>query len=404
VEWSAVVLVIVFLVGALVGHATAAWRRQSQSPELPAEQLKHRLQLLFDSYGNESIDQFIQNLDVNVHTLPVHIAVGRQFRQQGEVEKAILVHQNLMAHPELSDAAAEPIIYELAKDYHKAGLYDRAESLLLELSRSRRFAEKSLQLLLAIYEQEKDWNKAVATVQRADSRRGDALSLRLAHYHCEQADEALAQGRRALALELYQKALAASRSCVRAELSLAAIDLEEGRFKAAFSAARHVASVSGYLPLVLPLFESCLGQDALSAKVLEHLERLYQDTRLPSLLMLIYRHHRGCGAAPDDQAQLETRLLEGLQIQTGALPLEFMLEQTRLGQGRLTSPLREAVLGFVHELVREQQRFRCQSCGFAGVQMYWHCPGCHRWQTVLPPPNLLPDVRAHEPGVDRCHV
>ena len=68
---------------------------------------KHRLQLFFDSYTDESLDRFIESLEVKPDTVALHISIGKHFRKQGEVEKAILIHQNLITL--LSNAYTEHV-------------------------------------------------------------------------------------------------------------------------------------------------------------------------------------------------------------------------------------------------------------------------------------------------------
>lgn len=106
------VLLLAIAIGWLLGRNPQAFKK-IQSAERPLN--KHPLQLLFDSYNDEALDEFIHSLEVKPETLNLHLSIGKHFRQEGEVDKAILVHQNLLAHPQLSTKNSAPIIYELAK-------------------------------------------------------------------------------------------------------------------------------------------------------------------------------------------------------------------------------------------------------------------------------------------------
>ena len=50
---------------------------------------------------DEAIKTFIHALDVNSETVETHIALGKLFRSRGEADKAVGIHQNLLARPPL---------------------------------------------------------------------------------------------------------------------------------------------------------------------------------------------------------------------------------------------------------------------------------------------------------------
>jgi lipopolysaccharide biosynthesis regulator YciM len=72
-------------------------------------------------------------LEVNSDTVETHLALGNLFRKRGEVDRAIRIHQNLMARSSLNSEQRADAVLELGQDYMKAGLFDRAEGLFKEL-------------------------------------------------------------------------------------------------------------------------------------------------------------------------------------------------------------------------------------------------------------------------------
>ena len=65
-----------------------------------------------------------------------------------------------MASPVLKTANKQLVEYELARDYHAAGLLDRAESLLTDIVKRRDAQyEQAVELLVDLYEQERDWDE-----------------------------------------------------------------------------------------------------------------------------------------------------------------------------------------------------------------------------------------------------
>src|SRR5690606_2749278 len=112
------------------------------------------------------------------------------FRRRGELERAIRVHQNLLQRPDLPENQRDQALHELAQDYLKAGMLDRAEDAFERL-KSTRFAADALRALLRIYEVEHDWPRAIATVQALQSLVDEPVPMAV-HYHCELAAAALA--------------------------------------------------------------------------------------------------------------------------------------------------------------------------------------------------------------------
>ena len=105
------------------------------------DSVRDRLQFLFTNYSDQAVENFVQSLAVNKDTVSLHLSIGSHFRNKGETDRAILIHQNLLARPELPARYSPQVTQELAMDYLNAGLLDRAENLLLELGASESFRE-----------------------------------------------------------------------------------------------------------------------------------------------------------------------------------------------------------------------------------------------------------------------
>ena len=60
------------------------------------------LNFLLNEQPDAAIDSFIKALEVNSETLETHLALGKLLRRRGEVDRAIRIHQNLLARPGLS--------------------------------------------------------------------------------------------------------------------------------------------------------------------------------------------------------------------------------------------------------------------------------------------------------------
>src|SRR4030067_1546172 len=78
-------------------------RRARQTLDLPSAYFKG-LNFLLNEQPDKAIEVFIRVLEVNSETVETHLALGNLFRRRGEVERAIRIHQNLIARPTLDKA------------------------------------------------------------------------------------------------------------------------------------------------------------------------------------------------------------------------------------------------------------------------------------------------------------
>lgn len=122
---------------------------------------------------------------------------------------------------------------ELARDFLAAGLLDRAEHILVELKSDPDYQEEALNLLLVIYQQLKDWQQAIAIAERLKKRQGlKALTL-IGHFYCELAELAWQQQDIKTAILQLKKALKADSGCVRANIRLGALYMQQPQWSLA---------------------------------------------------------------------------------------------------------------------------------------------------------------------------
>jgi len=124
-------LPIAFLSGWWIG------RRNRRQPEKHSEAFSSGyfkgLNYLLNEQQDKAIDVFVQMLEVDSETVETHLALGNLFRRRGEGDRAIRIHQNLIARPTLSKDQRARALLELGQDYLRAGMLGRAEALFLEL-------------------------------------------------------------------------------------------------------------------------------------------------------------------------------------------------------------------------------------------------------------------------------
>src|SRR6476469_7136107 len=160
-ESFCLLLALAALAGAwYLGYQSKQKKHESEKLTLPRDYLVG-LNFLLNEEPDKAVDIFIKMLEVDSNTVETHLAVGKLFRKRGEVDRAIRIHQNLIARPQLEKVYREQSLYELGKDYLSAGMLDRAERIFQDLINSKNYTAHALSTLLDIYQQEKDWENAV---------------------------------------------------------------------------------------------------------------------------------------------------------------------------------------------------------------------------------------------------
>ena len=93
----------------------------------------------------------------------------------------------MLARPTLETELKNQALYELAKDFYSAGLYDRSERIFNNLSEIKSYKQSSLEYLIKIYESTKEWERAIDLVKTIDTKyiNNEKTNSLLAQYYCE---------------------------------------------------------------------------------------------------------------------------------------------------------------------------------------------------------------------------
>lgn len=377
-QW--LLLTVAVAAGWLVGRLGNNGGR-SKAAIADEDSVRDRLQFLFTNYSDEAVENFVQSLAVNRDTVSLHLSIGSHFRLKGETDRAILIHQNLLARPELPARYTPQVTLELAKDYLNAGLLDRAEALLHQLMGDRDYGQKSARQLIELYQQEKEWRKAgdvARTLTRGDV--DPAMFKILAYITCELAEDALKHDDRWMAQKLAKEALEHDRSCVRATFIMMKLLVRQGNFRDAANQGLRVFEQnpefgSEAVDRLMKL-EHEHGDIGRLVKKLRKLYESYPSTSLLLALVESVERSHGRPAAID-------LLRQELEIRPSVRGLLRLVEMAGYEKGMTTDEGR-LVSRIGHLILANRPVYRCVNCGFSGQQLHWLCPSCKQWETIRP--------------------
>lgn len=339
------------------------------------------LNYLLNEQQDKAIDVFIRMLEVNSDTVETHLALGNMFRKRGEVDRAIRIHQNLIARNSLSSEQRNDALLELGEDYMKAGLFDRAEALFNELIENNVHLSSVLPLLLDIYQQERDWHSAIRIASQMGIVSGQPARAIIAQFYCELAENARARDNIEEACRLLEKAGEFNPYCARARLIRALIARQQGEYQMAIAAFEQVAERDiELLPEILDDMYACHAELGTLPAMTDFLYRAVSSyAGISPVLMLadiISSENGNRVAAEFVSAELGKRpSVRGL---SRFIDLSLSISD---GDARENLLLLKNV---TDKLLENKPLYKCIDCGFCGKALHWQCPGCKHWNTVKP--------------------
>jgi lipopolysaccharide biosynthesis regulator YciM len=333
------------------------------------------LNLLVSDDAERATDVLVELARAERGNTELQLALAGLFRRKGETDRAIRIHQSMLAEGGLSLEDKHRVTLELALDFLAAGLLDRAETELRRLNGSPQEA-RALQALLSLYAAEREWDKAIETARRLEEVTGHPRPQEIAQYWCEVAQHAFNHSDDAIAARAVEAALAANYKCTRANLIAGQLALRQGDAARALARWQRIEAQNAEdLPLVAGLIaDATLGHGANKVDggqaAVNLLRGYWQQVPtvdvLDAALRVVLAVEGGAAAcALLDQAvqQRPSILAVSRQLEHGGPPEVATLRQL-LGQH-----------------TRRLSQYRCKACGFRARSHYWQCPACSAWET-----------------------
>ncbi|WP_252179760.1 lipopolysaccharide assembly protein LapB [Endozoicomonas sp. 4G] len=375
-------IMVAMLAGYLLGRAEKK-KKKEHFPEQPlSKEYFVGLNYLLNEQTDEAIETFIKALDINNDTVDTYLALGSLFCRKGEVDKSIRVHQDLLARPSLTPLQSIRVQLELAKDYMTAGLFDRAEAMLVDLSRqNHQYRVDALQQLLKIYEREKEWQQAVEISESLRKLSGEHYAFRLAHLYCEIAEEKLRHNDRSGARKYIRVAFSRDKNCVRASLILGRMEMDEGRDREAIKVLQKVSAQDNrYVPLTLDMLETVCNRSHQPHVLSSYLSRCLHEKPGTAIILAMTAQLMNSRGEVSAMEFLSGQLRR--QPSLKGLNALINIQLNHPSETSLTSI--KLLKEVTDQMLASKPVYQCFSCGFSGKEMHWHCPGCHEWGTLAP--------------------
>jgi len=326
---------------------------------------------LLNEQQDQAIDAFIEAVQRDPDTSELHFALGNLFRRRGEFERAVRVHQHLLDRADISQSDRERAQYDLAMDFVKAGILDRAEDALKPLMGTP-LAAQALLALLSIYERSRDWQQAADIAVQLDQSGQGQFAVRRSHYLCQLA---ATQTNSDQASALLLQAIETAPLSARPRIALASLlELEQRQAKAC----DQLQELAQLVPAAMPLIAASLARLAPLVQrqigVLTLLQDSYHQSQSLDVLNAIV-------SLQSDMGQAHGRELYASHLQKHP---SLIAATSLLADAALDPAQQPQVQRALEHAAKPLRRYRCAACGFEALQHFWHCPGCQAWDSYPP--------------------
>lgn len=357
---------------------------------LPSADAMAGMAHLVNDDPDQAVAALLRATELDSQAIELHLTLGTLFRKRGEVDRALRVHEALAERGQLKPEQRERTRHELALDYLKAGITDRAEALFEQLSQQGLYVTSALESQISIHEQSHEWRHAIDTSRRLQAVAAVPRQVMTAQYYCELAEESLRAKDLAEALRLSRRSLEEDQGCVRGNLLQGRILEQTGDLQGAIKVLKRVPEQDlRFMPETIgPLMRCSRAAGELPA-FLDFLREL--DTEI------------SVNASVQAQAQLmvdagmnPTRLLaEAFAANPSWGLLEQLLQTLEPPDDEAMAQAIETLRNALGTAAAARARYRCTSCGLAPGLLFWQCPSCKQWATVVPADDRLsPPVAA----------
>lgn len=375
-------LLYVLLLGGIAIGWTLGFRYARQVKKDGQPNWIPSVEFLLAEANDAALERLLNVPQLDEDALDLFLKLGRSLREKGEADRAIHLHQALFARTDLSRNTQQIVELELAIDYSRAGLLDRAERLLLELLTARgRIAERAARYLIELYEEEGEWQNIFDLYRKKELPHIAPLEKRVAQAVCELAEQAVRQQNFLDTQLLCRQALKIDNRCARAFVVQGDLAFSQNEPNEAIRCYLKAMEVDPQaIVSVLEKLRDSFIQVGDSAGLMAHLSAQWQASHYVPALMVSTQ----CTAIAEGPEKAITGLLAELSDNPSNQGFFALVELVVQHKQQLDKSQLLVLYGILRRIVENEPKFLCKSCGFKATEFHWRCPSCKDWSTIGP--------------------
>lgn len=362
-----------------------AARKRYRKNENKNHQLSHSfvqgINLLLDEQPDKALEVFLNHPDIDEYTAETYLLIGNMFRNRGEVDRALKVHQNLIGRANLHPDRKKAAMLAYGQDFLVAGMLDRAEKVFTEVMENTDNDPTACSALRIIYEQLQQWDRAIEVTHCIQKNSNDDYGRYIAHYFCELAQIDLDKGNVHIVEQLLESAKKADKNSSRVLVIQGDLasrkQLPAEALKYYQAAIRQDSRLLGLLNSRLQLVTDDIGKDEKLKKFLMRVVDKSRDIQVLGYLVDVLSRNE---ITAKDISYIENTFKSGLSSPATLIRLVAMWKEQTTDKDKISQY--DLITGVLQEYLQDRSDFQCQECGYQMKEFIWRCPACQEWDTV----------------------
>ncbi|WP_404340195.1 lipopolysaccharide assembly protein LapB [Pseudoalteromonas mariniglutinosa] len=360
--------------GWIMGKNSAKNQAHQLNRQITSEYSKG-LKFLLDREEDQGLEHLINLLEVAADSVEHYSTLATMFRRRGELDRAIKIHELLLKHPSLDEHQAAASRLELAEDYIMAGLLDSAEEHLVWLIKAGH--GEALEPIINLYSQTREWDKGIRMYEaHAELFVKPQQVKAIANFYCE---AALLENEP----QIMRKAISLNHKAIRPlyELGHSAYNKED-YVKAIYYWRELICQFTFFAPL----FIEELAMSYSKLNLTHQFHDLLNDLLDKGGVLIKIKHCQALLEQGHSERAIKF-LTDSLKRQPTIRGFSFLL-QLLAKQNNDIKEVLDQIDKLVTSYIATKPDFQCQHCGFTSHTIYWVCPSCKHWETIVPSRGL----------------
>ncbi len=369
---------LLLLMGILLGRFYTPDRRPLERAAEEGISYARGLVEVLDGDSDAAILEIARTLKKNVKTIEPYFALGTLFRQKGEYERAVRVHQTILMRRDLTKELRLRVHHQLALDFKAAGFPRRAIKALEWILTKDKKRLSALKELADLYEDTQQWEKAAIAYRKVAKLGGEDTSTMQAHMLVEVAHQYLTEGDKSSAQKYLKRAFAACSQSIHALFVLGVYHEQYQNFSAAAKVwQKALKNIPDLAAFFAPRLERACYEIGKAARYQTSLNELLQENPGNLHLRLALARFE----ARTNPREALTELSQILEEAPNLIPARREAARLVLEAGDATQ-IKSAFNEILELLARADRGYRCHICGHTQEDLFWRCPSCYTWDSV----------------------
>jgi lipopolysaccharide biosynthesis regulator YciM len=338
------------------------------------------LHMLLEGKTDEAAELLKRTVAADSDNIMAYVTLGDIFRDKGFPIRAAKVHRNLLLRNTLAERQIDVVLRHLVIDYRAAGMPDKAVEMAERLIQRNKKNMDIKRLLLTLYEEMGDWDKAYFLRQSLNRWMKKRDHRILALYRVQSGIDLGKRGAEREGRIRFREAIKLDKNCIPAFLFWGDSYRRENRDEDAYHVWQNfVKEIPEWAHLAFDRLNSVLFDlgryGEMEAIYQEVMSRKPQNPIACLNLVDIYTKQGKIDEALDLCGQIRETHPDSARC--------TLMHMHLLGlKGKKDNALEEATRYLEKEAV-SRSAFKCGACGNESKEPLWHCPQCGQWNTYI---------------------